>query len=44
MNYTTNVHLPQWAEDDPILRVDFNQMCANIDAAITSAATTGQRT
>ncbi len=44
MQYTTNYHLPQWAEDDHILRTDFNQMCANIDAGIAEAAQGGQQT
>lgn len=44
MNYTANYHLPQWAEDDHILRADFNQMCANIDAAVAGAAQAGQQT
>lgn len=38
MTYTQNYHLPQWVEDDRILRTDFNQMCANIDAALSNAA------
>lgn len=34
MNYTTNYHLPQWAETDRIQMEDFNQMCADIDQGI----------
>lgn len=44
MNYTPNYHLPQWAEDDRILRTDFNQMCANIDAAVAGAAQNNAQT
>lgn len=38
MNYTEHYHLPQWAEDDRILRTDFNQMCLNTDKGIAGAA------
>lgn len=38
MNYTENYHLPQWEESDRVMRTDFNQMCADIDAGISQAA------
>lgn len=41
MERTANYNLPQWAEDDRILRTDFNKMCADIDAAIAGAAQGG---
>ena len=34
MNYTENYHLPQWEETDRIMRTDFNQMCADMEAGI----------
>ena len=40
MNYTTNYHLPQWAETDRIMMEDFNQMCADIDQGIKTAQDT----
>ncbi len=33
MTKTTNLKLPQWAADDPILRTDFNSAFAALDAA-----------
>ncbi len=38
MNYTENYHLPQWEETDRIMRVDFNQMCADMEAGLTKTA------
>lgn len=38
MNHTTNLHLPQWEETDRILRNDFNDAFAAIDAAVKAAA------
>ena len=29
MEYTKNYHLPQWAEEDRVMRTDFNTMCEN---------------
>ena len=40
MNYTTNYHLPQWAETDRIQMEDFNQMCSDIDQGIKTAQDT----
>ena len=40
MNYTTNYHLPQWAETDRIMMEDFNQMCSDIDQGIKTAQST----
>ena len=40
MNYTTNYHLPQWAETDRIMMEDFNQMCSDIDEGIKTAQDT----
>ncbi|MDE6932686.1 MAG: hypothetical protein K2P37_08390 [Oscillospiraceae bacterium] len=39
MNYTENYHLPQWEETDRIMRTDFNQMCADMEAGLKSADT-----
>ena len=39
MNYTGKYHLPQWEETDRIMRVDFNQMCADIEEGMTNAQT-----
>ena len=36
MNYTENYHLPQWEETDRIMRTDFNQMCADMEAGLTA--------
>lgn len=38
MNYTEKYHLPQWEETDRIMRVDFNQMCADMEAGLTGNA------
>ena len=38
MNYTENYHLPQWEESDRVMRTDFNQMCADIDAGLEQNA------
>ncbi len=38
MEYTKNYHLPQWAEEDRIMRADFNQMCADIEAGLDKTA------
>ena len=38
MNYTKNYHLPQWDETDRIMRVDFNQMCADMEAGLNKNA------
>ena len=37
MNYTKKYHLPQWEEEDRILRTDFNQAMSNIETAIADA-------
>ena len=37
MNYTTNYHLPQWAETDRIQMEDFNQAMADIDQGLSDA-------
>ena len=37
MNKTTNYHLPQWAENDPVRREDFNGAMASIDAGMYAA-------
>ena len=34
MNYTEKYHLPQWEESDRVMRADFNQMCADIEAGL----------
>lgn len=36
MNYTTNYHLPQWAETDRVLMQDFNEAMAGIESGITA--------
>ena len=38
MNYTENYHLPQWEETDRIMRTDFNQMCADMEAGLEKTA------
>ena len=38
MNYTQHYQLPQWVEDDRILRTDFNDMTSAIDAALKTNA------
>ena len=35
-NYTPNLNLCQWAEEDPVLREDFNEDNAKIDAAFAT--------
>ena len=36
MNHTQNLHLPQWEADDRIMRTDFNNAFAAIDAALAA--------
>ena len=38
MNYTETYHLPQWEESDRVMRTDFNQMCADIEAGLCANA------
>ena len=38
-NQTTNLHLNQWAADDPVKREDFNADNAKIDAALHALST-----
>ncbi len=38
MNYTEKYHLPQWEETDRIMRTDFNQMCADMEAGLDKTA------
>ena len=40
MNYTENCHLPQWEENDRIMRGDFNSAMAALDRGITGAKNT----
>lgn len=40
MNYTTNYHLPQWAETDRIMMEDFNDAMSDIDQGIKTAQDT----
>ena len=40
MNYTTNYHLPQWAETDRIMMEDFNRAFSDIDEGIKTAQDT----
>lgn len=37
MNQTQNLHLPQWEESDRIMRTDFNDAMASIDAGVKAA-------
>ena len=37
MDYTQNLHLPQWEETDRIMRTDFNDAMSKLDAAIANA-------
>ena len=39
MNQTQNLHLPQWEAEDRILRTDFNDAMAAIDAAVPRIVT-----
>ena len=39
MKYTENYRLPLWEESDRVMRTDFNQMCADIDAGLARAQT-----
>ena len=43
MNYTEKYHLPQWEETDRIMRTDFNQMCADMEAGIMDARGRAER-
>ncbi len=43
MNYTTNYHLPQWDETDRIMRTDFNQMCADMEAGLNANANAAEK-
>ena len=43
MNYTKNYHLPQWDENDRIMRADFNRMCADMEAGLTGNAETAEK-
>ena len=36
MDYTQNLNLPQWEADDRIMRTDFNDMTATLDAALAA--------
>ena len=38
MNYTEKYHLPQWEESDRVMRTDFNQMCADMEAGLCANA------
>ena len=38
MNYTKNYHLPQWDENDRVMRADFNQMCADMENGLLKTA------
>lgn len=38
MNYTEKYHLPQWEENDRVMRTDFNQMCADIETGLDANA------
>ena len=40
MNYTTNYHLPQWAETDRIMMEDFNEAMTALDQGIKTAQDT----
>ena len=42
MNYTEKYHLPQWEESDRVMRTDFNQMCADLEAGIARAQETAE--
>ena len=37
MNYTQKYHLPQWEENDRVMRTDFNSAMASLDSGITEA-------
>lgn len=39
MNYTDKYHLPQWEENDRIMRTDFNEAMANVENGMTDIST-----
>ena len=39
MNYTEKYHLPQWEENDRIMRTDFNEAMAIIEGGMADTAT-----
>ena len=43
MNYTEKYHLPQWEENDRVMRTDFNQMCVDIESAFEEADAKAQK-
>lgn len=43
MNYTENYHLPQWEEQDRVMRLDFNSAMASIEAGLKNAQTTADK-
>ena len=43
MNYTAKYHLPQWEETDRIMRTDFNQMCADMEAGLNACYSPDKR-
>ena len=42
MNYTEKYHLPQWEENDRVLREDFNQMCAGMEGGLLETGQAAQ--
>lgn len=42
-NHTTNYHLNQWEPTDQVLRTDFNEDNAKLEAALTALNTTAQQ-
>ena len=38
MNYTKNYHLPQWEENDRVLRLDFNNAMAALEDGLQANA------
>ena len=43
MNYTQNYHLPQWEENDRVMRTDFNSAMAALEDGLTDNAETAAK-
>lgn len=43
MNYTENYHLPQWEEDDRVMRSDFNNAMAALEDGLSTNARTAAK-
>lgn len=43
MNYTENYHLPQWEENDRVMRSDFNNAMAALEDGLSTAQSAADR-